>query len=199
MIGKLTGTVDEVGDGHAVVDVGGVGYLVHCPATTLSDLVPGQGAILLIETFVREDMIRLFGFASTSEREWFRLLQSVQGVGTKVALAILGVLPPQALAHAIDSEDKAAIAKAPGVGPKLALRIAAELRGKVPEGLMASGVAPGLPPGTSDNAVDAASALVNLGYPRSSAMAAAVQAGSAGAVTVGEIVRAGLRILSRSV
>src|SRR5215831_16737384 len=121
MIGKLTGTIDSVGEDFAILDVHGVGYLVHCSARTLQELpAVGEAVALAIETHVREDQIRLFGFLSGGEREWFRLLQTVQGVGTKVALAILSTLKPADLATAIAMRDKAVITRAPGVGQKVA-------------------------------------------------------------------------------
>ena len=135
MIGKLKGTVDSLSEDHAIIDVHGVGYVVHCSGRTLSSLRAGEAAVLAIETQVREDAIRLYGFASEAEREWFRLLQVVQGVGGRVALAILGVLGEAELAAAIARQDKAAISRAPGVGPKLAARIAAELKDKGPASL----------------------------------------------------------------
>ena len=139
MIGKLRGIVDAVGKDWVIVDVGGVGYEVWCPARTLSRLPTiGQPVTLIIETHVREDAIKLFGFLSEAERSWFRLLQNVQGVGTKVALSVLGVLEPQELANAIALQDKAQVARAPGVGPKVAQRIVSELRDKAP-GLLATG------------------------------------------------------------
>ena len=114
MIGKLKGIVDSYGEGYVIIDVNGVGYQVHCSARTLQALpAAGEAATLSIETHVREDQIRLFGFTSDSEREWFRLLQSVQGVGAKVALGILGALPGDALASAIARQDKATMARAP--------------------------------------------------------------------------------------
>ena len=128
MIGKLKGIIDSYGEDFIVLDVNGVGYLVHCSARTLQEL-PGVGepAALSIETYVREDQIRLFGFRSDVEREWFRLLQTVQGVGAKVALAVLGTLKPGDLASAIAMRDKAMVARTPGVGPKVAERIVTTL------------------------------------------------------------------------
>ena len=124
MIGKLKGVIDSYGEDHIIVDVNGVGYVVHCSARTLQALPPtGDPVSLAIETHVREDAIRLFGFQSDIEREWFRLLQTVQGVGAKVALAVLGTLPPAELANAIALRDKAAVTHTPGVGPKVAERI----------------------------------------------------------------------------
>ncbi len=178
MIGKLKGTVDSYGEDFVILDVHGVGYVVHCSSRTLQNLPPvGEAATLSIETYVREDMIRLFGFRSDAEREWFRLLQTVQGVGAKVALAILSVLDPGQLATAIGTADKAAIGRAPGVGPKLAARIAAELKDKAP---VFGAVDPAMIRLTDDLAdkrapaavTDAISALVNLGYAQPQASAA---------------------------
>ena len=133
MIGKLKGIINSYGEDHVILDVNGVGYLVHCSARTLQAL-PATGApvTLAIETHVREDQIRLFGFLLDGEREWFRLLQTVQGVGTKVALSILGTLTPADLASAIALRDKAMVARSPGVGPKVAERIVTELKDKAP-------------------------------------------------------------------
>src|SRR5262249_11636718 len=129
MIGKLKGVIDSYGEDFVIVDVGGVGYLVHCSARTLQALpAPGEAVAASIETHVREDQIRLFGFASDVEREWFRLLQTVQGVGTKVALAVLGTLKVGELASAVAMRDKAMIARTPGIGPKVAERIVTELK-----------------------------------------------------------------------
>src|SRR5271166_5501240 len=133
MIGKLRGLVDAVGADHAIIDVGGVGYEVACSSRTLSALpAPGEPVTLSIETNVREDAIKLYGFLSEAERGWFRLLQSVQGVGAKVALSILSTLDVGQLANAIALQDRATITRAPGVGPKVALRIVNELKDKVP-------------------------------------------------------------------
>ena len=129
MIGKLTGAVDSQTLDSAILDVQGVGYLVHCSSRTLAALPASGGRVsLLIDTHVREDMIRLYGFATEAERDWFRLMQGVQGVGAKVALAILGVLSTDALALAVAGGDRTAVARASGVGPKLAARIVAELK-----------------------------------------------------------------------
>ncbi len=169
MIGKLRGIVDSVGKDWVIVDVGGVGYEVHCPARTLSKLPEiGHAVMLMIETHVREDAIKLFGFLSEADRSWFRLLQNVQGVGTRVALSVLGVLEPHELANAIALQDKAQVGRAPGVGPKVAQRIVSELRDKAP-GLLAAGdvgvtiTGAGKSAGASPIS-DAISALVNLGY-----------------------------------
>src|SRR5207237_1212836 len=133
MIGKLKGIVDSYGEDSIVLDVNGVGYLVHCSARTLQELPgTGQPATLSIETYVREDQIRLFGFLTDVEREWFRLLQTVQGVGAKVALSVLGTLKPAELASAIAMRDKSMVARSAGVGPKVAERIVTELKDKAP-------------------------------------------------------------------
>jgi holliday junction DNA helicase RuvA len=133
MIGKLKGVIDSYGEDFVIVDVGGVGYMVHCSARSLQTLpAAGEPVVLSIETHVREDHIRLFGFLSDVEREWFRLLQTVQGVGTKVALSVLGTLKPADLANAVAMRDKASIARSPGVGPKVAERIVTELKDKAP-------------------------------------------------------------------
>lgn len=166
MIGKLTGTVDSITDDAVILDVNGVGYLVACPASTLSRLAVGAHAALMIEMKVSDDAIRLYGFASAEEREWFRLLQTVQNVGSKVALAVLSTLSPRDLQRALALGDKATIGRAPGVGPKLALRIATELKDKVPsmiahgaeDGVVAAAIAPRGPE------ADAVSALIHLGY-----------------------------------
>jgi Holliday junction DNA helicase RuvA len=207
MIGKLTGTLDSIGEDHLVLDVGGVGYLVHCSARTLQDLpAAGQTVALAIETYVREDQIRLFGFFSVTEREWFRLLQTVQGVGAKVALAILSTLKPADLATAIAMRDRASITRAPGVGPKVAERIVTELKDKAP--VMASAdidpAVVALSGAVEDKraprpVADAISALLNLGYAQpqaTAAVAAALREVGEGADTA-KLIRLGLRELSR--
>ena len=187
MIGKLKGIIDSYGEDCIILDVNGVGYLVHCSARTLQELpAVGQGATLSIETHVREDQLRLFGFASDLEREWFRLLQTVQGVGAKVALSVLGTLKPADLAGAIAMRDKAMVARAPGVGPKVAERIVTELKDRAPA---YAGLDPAVVrlSGTVEEkrapqpVADAVSALVNLGYGRPQAASAiAVAVRSAG-------------------
>jgi Holliday junction DNA helicase RuvA len=182
MIGKLRGAVDAVGTDHAIIDVGGVGYEVACSSRTLSALpAAGEPVTLSIETHVREDAIKLYGFLSETERGWFRLLQSVQGVGAKVALAILSTLDTAQLAQAIALQDKAMVSRAPGVGPKVALRLVNELRDKAPPAaITAAGVAAmiGAPAGgpkldAAASAVgEAMSALLNLGYAQVQASAA---------------------------
>ena len=162
MIAKLRGVLDSLGDGSAVVDVGGVGYLVYCSSATLALLPPrGQPATLAIETVVREDHIHLYGFADEQEREWFRLLQTVQSVGARLALAILGALPAAELAACIAAQDRAGLTRAPGVGPKLAARILSELRDKAPA-LPGAAAMPAAGAVAAD--ADAVAALVNLGY-----------------------------------
>lgn len=173
MIAKLTGLVDTVGRDHVIIDVGGVGYLVRCSARTLGALPPpGRSASLAIETLVREDAIDLYGFASASEQSWFRLLTTVQGVGAKVALAILSTLGPDELGQAIVTGDKAMLARADGVGPKLAARLANELKDKVGGVFVpaaAAQIQAGAAPVAGDALADAVSALINLGYRRAEA------------------------------
>ena len=178
MIGKLKGIIDSYGEDFVILDVQGVGYVVQCSSRTLQKLPQvGEAASLSIETHVREDAIRLYGFASDGERDWFRLLQSVQGVGAKVALAILGVLSPGELATALATQDKAMVGRAPGVGPKLAQRIVSELKDKAPAFASIDPTVMRLAgedeAKTAPKPVqDAISALVNLGYGRPQAAAA---------------------------
>ncbi len=205
MIGKLRGIVDSFGEDFVILDVSGVGYIAHCSARTLQRMPKaGEPAELSIETHVREDMIRLYGFRSDAEREWFRLLQTVQGVGARVALGVLSALEPEALANAIATGDKTAISRAPGVGPRLAARMAAELKDKAPAfapvdpSLIALTDAVGA--GAAPQPVaDAISALVNLGYPQvqaATAVAAALK--SAGEEAEARVlIRLGLRELAR--
>ena len=163
MIAHLKGRLDATGVDHAVIDVGGVGYLVGCSSRTLAAIGPvGEAATLFTEMLVAEDFIRLVGFASASERDWFRLLTGVQGVGARVALAILSALEPADVARAVATQDKATVARANGVGPKLAERIVRELKdkvGAVPVGPAAIGQV--MPVGAASDAV---SALLNLGF-----------------------------------
>jgi len=205
MIGKLKGIIDSYGEDFVILDVNGVGYLVHCSARTLQAL-PSAGApvALAIETYVREDQIRLFGFLYDGEREWFRLLQTVQGVGTRVALSILGTLTPADLASAIALRDKAMVARAPGVGPKVAERIVTELKDKAPayadldpavirlSGALDERRAP-------QPVSDAVSALVNLGYGQpqaAAAIAAAARAAGEGA-DAKSLIRLGLKEIAK--
>lgn len=197
MIGKLTGIVNSTGDDWVILDVGGVGYLVFCSGRSLGLLPPrGGGAVLWIETHVREDHIHLFGFAEEAERDWFKLLNSVQGVGAKMALAILSVLPPSDLVRAIAAQDKAALSRANGVGPKLAGRIASELKDKA--GNMALGPVAVTNGAGGEVSEDAVSALVNLGYRRAEAFAAVAKAGGNLGVgaSVQSLIKAGLKELS---
>ena len=205
MIGKLRGVIDSYGEDWVLVDVGGVGYQVFCSARTLQALPkPGEAATLSIETYVREDVIRLYGFASDLEREWFRMLQTVQGVGSKVALAVLGIMKPGELATAIALQDKALLARAPGVGKKVAERIVAELRDKAPAYASADPAVIGLQADLAERrapqpVTEAVSALVNLGYAQvqaSAAVAAAARAGGENATTE-QLIRLGLRELAR--
>lgn len=170
MIGKLKGILDSIGDDTIIIDVNGVGYEVHCSARTLGSLPSiGEPCSMAIDTHVRETEIKLFGFSNDMERDWFKLLQSVQGVGAKVALAIQSTLSASDLASAIALQDKAMVARAPGVGPKVAQRIVLELKNKVPafsgEAAAEMGLAHDIGDGVASNAVqDAVSALGNLGY-----------------------------------
>lgn len=206
MIGKLKGTIDEIDEDHCTIDVHGVGYVAYCSSRTLAHLPgPGEAVILFIETYVREDAIRLYGFQSALEREWFRLLMNnVQGVGAKVALAILSTLAPADLANAIALRDIATVSRAPGVGKKVAERIVTELKNKAPAfagsasgtiGLkqeLGEGVAPA-------PIADAVSALVNLGYSRdiaANAISAAMKVAGEGADS-SKLIRFGLKELAR--
>ncbi len=206
MIGKLKGLIDSYHDDTVILDVQGVGYLIHCSGRTLTALPPvGEAASLIIETHVREDMIRLYGFRTEAEREWFKLLQSVQGVGSKVALGILSALDLGALATAISTLDKAMVARAPGVGPKLAARIVAELKDKAP-GLAAidplvSRLAGAVEGGAAVPAPvsDAVSALVNLGYGQAQASAAiaAVLNRAGDDLPTAQLIRLGLKEMAK--
>ena len=205
MIGKLRGTVDAVGEAHAIVDVNGVGYEVQASARTLRTLQLGQEASLAIETHVREDAIRLYGFASEVERAWFRTLQTIQGVGAKVALGVLGTLSPQDLANAVAMQNWAAVEQAPGVGKKLAVRIVAELKDKAPAlgaaGLSVSAAARAgnaHQPPQGDVAAEAISALTNLGYhPGQASQAVAAAMTELGKADTPALIRRGLKELAR--
>ncbi|WP_034160872.1 Holliday junction branch migration protein RuvA [Sphingomonas sp. ERG5] len=173
MIAHLKGRLDATGIDHAVVDVGGVGYLVGASARTLASIGPiGEAVMLHTEMLVAEDFIRLVGFATASERDWFRLLTGVQGVGARVALAILSALDPAELSRAIAAQDKAMVARANGVGPKLAERIVRELKDKI-GGVAIGGAAPIVPGGAG---ADAVSAMLNLGFRPAEANAAVASA-----------------------
>ena len=202
MIAKLKGLVDGTGEDWAVIDVGGVGYLVFCSARTLARLPrSGEAVQLFVETHVREDHIHLYGFPDAADREWFRLLLTVQGVGAKVALAIQSALSADELTRAIAAADKAMLSRAQGVGAKLAVRLVTELKDKVAGvglagGLPAVGALPAAAAGPLEEAV---SALVHLGYRRIEAHGAIVKAMAA----LGEgappaaLIRAGLQELGR--
>jgi holliday junction DNA helicase RuvA len=203
MIGKLRGVVDSYGEDFVILDVQGVGYVVHCSTRTLQKLPrAGEAASLAIETQVREDSIRLFGFFADAERDWFRLLQSVQGVGAKVALSILSILGPGELASAIAGQDKAMVARASGVGPKLAARIVAELKDKAPAFAAIDPALARLSGETEASAPqaaqDAISALVNLGYgrPQAAAAVAASLKALGEAADTGALIRRGLKELA---
>jgi holliday junction DNA helicase RuvA len=204
MIGKLKGVVDSVEEEALILDVNGVGYLVSASARTLRAIpAVGEPTELLIETYVREDAIRLYGFLTASEREWFRLLQSVQGVGAKVALGILGALSADALSSAVARQDKAMMAHAPGVGPKLAARLVLELKDKAPALTAAdfAHVEAGFerPPKLAKAAEDAVLALVGLGYgqPQAAAAVARISAQLGPAAETAALIRAGLKELAQ--
>jgi Holliday junction DNA helicase RuvA len=208
MIGKLRGIVDAVGAENALIDVGGVGYEVTCSSKTLSSLpLPGEPVVLSIETHVREDAIKLYGFLSEAERGWFRLLQSVQGVGAKVALSILSTLDANHLANAIALQDKGLITRAPGVGPKVALRIVNELKDKVPAHVLSAATGQGSAPANGTHVMsvapsptaEAVSALINLGYAPAQANAAisTVFSKAGDGPRTEDLIRLGLKELSR--
>ncbi len=198
MIAKLTGRIEALEADRCIIDVNGVGYLVQASTRTLSALADGAMASVLIETQVREDAIQLFGFADPAERDWFRLLTTVQGVGARVALGILSALSPRDLIGAIQSGDRASLTRAPGVGPKLAVRLLTELRdkaGAMPVGVGFSAIVP--PP--VGGAADAVSALLNLGYRRPEAQAAVgkVLERLGEGAPVGQLIRESLQELAR--
>lgn len=214
MIGKLRGIVDESNEDSVIIDVNGVGYVVFCSSRTLQDLQPGAAAELVIETHVREDHIHLFGFASVAEREWFRLLTSVQGVGAKMAQAIQGTFDADGLSRTIGAQDKTGLTRVKGIGPKVAERIVTELKSKV----VKMGV---LPMPATSGAVelktvkgkkptaasaqprimdDAVSALTNLGYTRTDAftvVAGILQRTEGEAPRLDDLIRLGLKELAR--
>ena len=183
MIGRLTGIVDSLGADHAIIDVSGVGYMVHCASSTLARMTVGSSISLAIETKVSEEAIRLYGFLSAQERDWFRLLQTVQGVGARVALSVLSALKTAEIERAIVLGDKSVLGRAQGVGPKLAARIAAELKDKVagisisPEVAQFHAQAITTAPRTTES--EAIAALVKLGYTQSAAADAVARAAQA--------------------
>ena len=200
MIGKLSGKVDSIASDHVILDVNGVGYLVHCPSSTLSKLSAGASTSLAIETKVSEEAIRLYGFFSTEERDWFRLLQTVQGVGARVALSVLSALSVREMERAIVLGDKAVVSRAQNVGPKLAQRIVTELKDKAPSLLLKQTgemsnvhVLPQRPMES-----DAIAALVKLGYSQGTAAEAVVRAGqSLGEAPLDSLIKESLRQLAR--
>ena len=205
MIGKLKGLIDSYGEDFVILDVGGVGYQVQCSTRTLQHL-PSQGeaAVLSIETYVREDQIKLFGFRTDQEREWFRLLQTVQGVGARVALSVLGTLKIADLAGAVAMRDKAMIARAPGVGPKVAERIVTELKDKAPAYVAVDPAVVRLSGALDEKrapqpVADAISALMNLGYgqPQAAAAIAAATRDAGEGADAARLIRLGLRELSK--
>ena len=210
MIGKLKGIIDAIGESHCVIDVNGVGYEVQASSRTLRNLKLGDAATLAIDTHVREDAIRLFGFSSEVERSWFRTLMNVQGVGSKVALSALGTLSPSDLANAITLGDWASVERTPGVGKKLAQRIVLELKDKAPglavagmnmpsAGAPGGGVAASAPEGNA--AAEAISALTNLGYqPAQASQAVAIAAKELGGeAATSALIRRALREMAAGV
>lgn len=222
MIGKITGIVDYIGEDHVLIETAGVGYILYCAPGTLAGLpAAGEVASLYTELVVREDLLQLLGFRTVAEREWHRLLTTVQGVGAKASLSILGALGPDGVSRAIALGDTTAVRAAPGVGPKLAARIVNELKDKAPT-IMALGAkagrqaeprttggstaagrkaaAPSEPASNSAAATaDALSALVNLGYDRGEAAGAVAEAAhSAGDPTAEELIKAALKSLARA-
>jgi Holliday junction DNA helicase RuvA len=202
MIGKLTGRVDSVGTDHAIIDVGGVGYVVHCPSSTLSRLAAGATASLAVETKVSDEAIRLYGFLAHDEREWFRLLQTVQGVGARVALSIISALKISELERAIVLGDKAVVGRAQGVGPKLATRIVTELKDKAPAMALQRSLEPGERAGLQAPRpleADAIAALVRLGYSQMAAAETVARAGNAlgESAPLDSLIRESLRQLAR--
>ncbi|KZK98378.1 Holliday junction branch migration protein RuvA [Pseudovibrio ascidiaceicola] len=204
MIGKLKGIVDSYGDDFVLLDVQGVCYQVHCPSRVLQQLPRvGEAAVLAIETMVREDMIKLFGFSEDSEREWFRILMTVQGVGAKVALGILGIMRASEVANAIALGDKTAITRAPGVGKRVAERIVTELKDKAPAFASVEDDTIAVSQSVAENVAsrpvaDAVSALSNLGYQpaqASAAVAAAVKTAGEDA-SAEKLIRLGLKELA---
>ncbi len=203
MIGKLTGVVDSVTEDHLILDVSGVGYLLSCPQSTLSKLSAGQNASVMVETRINDETIKLYGFFSAEEREWFRLLQTVQNVGARVALSILSTLTPRDLEKALALGDKATIGRAKGVGPKVALRIVTELKDKAPAMMLrghGDDTAVTAPHGPE---ADALNALTGLGYSPSQASEAVARAArglhdqKGGAVTVETLIREALRQMAK--
>lgn len=201
MIGKLKGIVDDIGEDCVLVDVQGVCYLVHCSNRTLSEVGKcGEACTLFIETYVREDQFKLFGFTNAFEREWFLLLQTVQGIGAKLALAVQSMFTPGQLATLISLQDKATLSKAQGVGPKAAERIVLELKNKIPRDLGDTGNAiTQITAGPSTPVAQAISAIANLGYSKDQAVhAVSIAHNEAGPEADNvKLIRLALRELSR--
>lgn len=200
MIGKLRGIVDSIGDDYLILDVNGVGYVVSCTARALRNLpAVGEPVALSIDTQVREDSIRLYGFLDEMERDWFRLLQTVQGVGAKVALAILGALRLDELSAAIARQDKALLSRTPGVGPRLAARLVTELKDKGPAGTMIAPAASGAVSGDEGAVKDAIAALVSLDYsrPQAASAIAVARAELGESAEAAALIRRGLKELAR--
>jgi Holliday junction DNA helicase RuvA len=203
MIGKLTGRVDFLGTDHVIIDVGGVGYVVHCASSTLSHLVMGANAALWVETKMSDEAIRLYGFLAGDEREWFRLLQTVQGVGARVALSILSALKIPELERSIVLGDKTVVGRAQGVGPKLATRIVTELKDKAPALALQRSAETGERAGglQAPHPIesDAIAALVKLGYSQMAAAEAVARAGGAlgDSPALDILIRESLRLLAR--
>jgi Holliday junction DNA helicase RuvA len=200
MIGKLSGIVDSTGEDHCILDVNGVGYLVQCSHATLARLSAGAAVSLMIETKVSEDAIRLYGFMSAEEREWFRLLQTVQNVGARVALNVLSALNTRDLQRAIALSDKAMIGKAQGVGPKLALRIVTELKDKAPSMMLRGPEGEGFAPIAAPRGpeADAVAALIKLGYSQGQATESVARiAQDLGEAPVDVLIRESLRAMGR--
>lgn len=218
MIGKITGKLDYRATDHVLIDVGGVGYMVYCSDRTLAALPgPGQAVSLFTELLVREDVLQLFGFTTLVEKEWHRLLMSVQGIGAKASMAILGALGPEAVGRAVTLGDWNAIKVAKGVGPKTAQRVVIELKDKAP-GVMAMGgtlaaaqgnvvaatednavietVPAAAPAGSASAQAEALSALVNLGYGQGDAASAVATAASEGEDDTTGLIRAALKLLA---
>lgn len=203
MIGKLSGIIDSFTDKHIILDVRGVGYLVNVSLNTLTNAAQtGENISLLIDTHVREDAITLYGFMQEAEQEWFRLLNSVQGVGAKAAFAILAACPADRLAFIIVAQDKAALTQAEGVGPKLAARILTELKDKVGNldlspksgGVSVDKSVEGNAPQGIEN--DAVSALINLGYARADAYSAVLKSRENSNDNLQDLIREALKLLS---
>ncbi len=195
MIGRVAGSVVHRGDDHVMIDVGGVGYVVQVSARTLAELPSvGEAVVLWTETVVREDLLALIGYRTAEEVQWHRLLTSVQGVGSRAALAILGALGPEGVARAVALADWNAVKAAPGVGPKIAQRVVNELQGKGPVAGVTSSAVGAMPAGGA--AAEAVSALVNLGYGAAESQRAVAEAGRDGVEETAALIRNALKRLA---